>query len=561
MDSGSFMERVYEGLLDEAMFRSFKSCDASERVDALFSEFEKILKEYPSDFLEREGRIPDDMLGRMGKLGLFGISIPREYGGLGFTLQEYLKIVEKMAGLDLAVALAAIAHLSIGVRGITAFGTEAQKRKYLPPAAAGDMIFSYALTEPKIGSDARNITTFAVLSEDGSHYILNGQKTFITNANYAGGLTVFAQMDPERPGFLGAFIVETRWDGVKVGKDMPKMGLKASSTASISLHDVRVPVENLIGSPGDGFKIAMTILNYGRLGLSAGSMGLMNRSIEDMVRRAHSRTQFGVPIEEFPLVQEKIVRARVYSFVSSAMVAFTSWLMESDPSGNFPIETSHCKLFCTTQGWNILYDALQVAGGSGYLSTQPYEKRMRDFRVATIFEGTTEIHSIYPSQYMFRRFNKEIRAADGGRTARLKYYWKKFFKGADWSTSAEDGVIREALRFAGSTAAAMRRMLVLGMLLYGNKVSERQFLLRRITVLSLYVYAVLAAIAAITADRARGCSNPEDLRLLAYFVAEAAEAKKQSTRILPSKKEKLGRIIFEDIRAKLTPRSPAPGPG
>ena len=187
-----------------------------------------------------------------------------------------------MATQNLDLGFTALAHLSIGTKGILLFGTEEQKRKYLVPAASGHMIFSYALTEPRIGSDAKNIETTAVLDDNGEYYILNGQNTYITNANYAGGLTVFAQLDPQHPGVLGAFVVETAWDGIKIGQEMPKMGLKASSTAAIKFTDVRVSKENLLGQPGDGFKIAMTILNFGRLALGAASSGVMKLSLKDM---------------------------------------------------------------------------------------------------------------------------------------------------------------------------------------------------------------------------------------------------------------------------------------
>ena len=188
--------------------------------------------------LESLGRLPQEMLQEMAGIGLFGLTIPAAYGGLGFSTWEYMRVVDEMVRLDMAAALASLAHLSIGVKGIELFGNESQKQKYLVPAASGEMIFSYALTEPRIGSDAQHIETRAKLSPDGGHYLLNGQKTYITNANYAGALTVFAQMDPARPGFMGAFIVETGWAGVKIGKDMPKMGLKASSTAAIQFRDV-----------------------------------------------------------------------------------------------------------------------------------------------------------------------------------------------------------------------------------------------------------------------------------------------------------------------------------
>ena len=258
--------------------------------------------------------------------------------------------------------------------------------------------------------------------KNGKYYILNGQKTYITNANYAGGLTVFAQLDSEKPGFMGSFIVETTWDGVKIGKDMPKMGLKASSTAAIQFKDVRVPVENLLGQPGEGFKIAMSILNYGRLALGAGSVGAMKQSMRDMEKQSARRRQFGVEINSFELIQEKMVQARVDSYVASAMTAFTAGMVEDNPQARIAIESSHCKLFGTTRAWNTIYDALQVAGGSGYLATQPYEKRLRDFRVTTIFEGTTEIHSIYPPLFVLRNLNKHMKAVHPSTTSKISYF-------------------------------------------------------------------------------------------------------------------------------------------
>ncbi|HYR03564.1 MAG TPA: acyl-CoA dehydrogenase family protein, partial [Syntrophobacteria bacterium] len=374
MNSPNFLAKIYFGSLDTDLIQSYREEDAEEKTREVIAKFAELSDQYPPQVLEQAGAVPKELLRKLGAIGFFGLTIPSAYGGLGLSLRQYLEVVEEIASRDLALALLSLAHLSIGMKGILLFGTEEQKRKYLSPAASGEMIFSYALTEPKTGSDAKNIETVALLSEDGSHYLLNGQKTYITNANYAGGLTVFAQLDPKNPGFMGAFIVETSWDGVKIGRDMPKMGLKASSTAPIQLKDVRVPVENLLGRPGDGFKIAMTILNYGRLALGAGAAGIMRRSLQDMVKRAASRKQFGVPINRFELIQEKMVRARVNGYVAEAMTEFTAEMLARDPVAPVAIESSHCKLFGTNRSWDTLYDALQVAGGSGYLSTQPYEK-------------------------------------------------------------------------------------------------------------------------------------------------------------------------------------------
>jgi acyl-CoA dehydrogenase family protein 9 len=187
-------------------------------------------------------------MARLKSLGVFGIMIPKEYGGLGFTTSEYLRFTEKMAGLDVALLLVPLAHLSIGVMGLLLFGNEEQKRRYLPRAASGETIFAFALTEPQIGSDARNIQTRA--RKHGEGYRLTGTKTYITNANYAGAFTLFAQLDGERPGSLGAFVVERQWEGVAVGKDMPKMGLHINSTAAVMLKEVSVPAANPVPRPG-----------------------------------------------------------------------------------------------------------------------------------------------------------------------------------------------------------------------------------------------------------------------------------------------------------------------
>ena len=411
MQSRHFLVDVYFGSLDTDLFRSFQEEELEDKTREVVAKFARLSEEYPPQLLEQQGSVPEELLRKLGSIGFFGLTIPTAYGGLGLSLRQYLKVVEEIASRDLALAILSLAHLSIGMKGILLFGTEEQKQRYLPRAASGEMIFSYALTEPKTGSDAKNIETVATLADDGNYYVLNGQKTYITNANYAGGLTVFAQLDPKNPGFMGAFIVETAWEGVEIGKDMPKMGLKASSTAPIQLRGVRVPVENLVGKPGDGFKIAMTILNYGRLALGAGSAGAMERALHDMAKRAANRKQFGVPISRFELIQEKMVRARVNGYVVSAITEFTAAMLARDPVAPVTVESSHCKLFGTNRAWDTLYDALQVAGGSGYLSTQPYEKRMRDNRVATIFEGTTEIHSIYPALFTLRNLGKRVEAS------------------------------------------------------------------------------------------------------------------------------------------------------
>ena len=552
MASSSFMEKIVDGILDQTVFNAFHMPDDSDKVQSLLQAFREMSLNYSPQQIEKEGRIPDDMLRDMGRQGFFGISIEETYGGLGIDLVNIIRLVEKISAIDMSVALVFLAHLFIGCKGIELFGTEEQKSRYLPLAASGEMIFSYALTEPNFGSDARHVETKAELSEDGKHYILNGVKTYITNANYARGLTVFAQLNPSQPGFMGAFIVETAWEGVKVGQDMPKMGIKASSTATIQLHNVHVPVANMLGKPGDGYRIALAVLNYGRLALGASSAGLIDISMKDMLKRARTRIQFGVPIGNFPLVQEKITNARVHGFVMSCMNYFTANLLETATTEDPVIETSHCKLFGSTRAWDVLYDALQVAGGAGYLSTQPYEKRMRDFRVVPIFEGTTEIHSVYPALFLLGRLGRQLRSRQG--LARWSFIIKEFFASftsIPWHMYVDDRTVQEAAGLVKAYARTIKRMLLIGILVYGEKVGEKEFFLRRVTTLSLYVFAIVSVLAKISRDLKKDVRNNSDLKLLRYFLEESKEAGCASKRIFDTKKEKLAAAVFHDLETVL----------
>jgi acyl-CoA dehydrogenase family protein 9 len=359
-------------------------------------------------------------------------------------------------------------------------------------------------------------------------------------------MTVFAQLDPANPGHMGAFIVETGWDGVKIGKDMPKMGLKASSTAPVQFRNVRVPVENLLEQPGDGFKIAMTILNYGRLGLGAASVGAMEQSLTDMLKRASSRIQFGTPIKEFPLIQEKIVKARVYCTVSSAMNAFAAKLLDQHPLADLAVETSHCKLFGTTRAWDTLYDAFQVAGGSAYLTTLPYEKRLRDFRVTTVFEGTTEIHSIYPPLFILRKITRHWGDHNRGILERLGFLGSGLFKGVDWPLRFDHRVLRKAARLAKRNACAIKRRLFASLLLFGKRVEHKEFFLRRMTTLSLYVFGILALLARLDQERHDGF-NPDTLLALQYFAEEGRQARKVNRHIFNTKLDALTRRVFKSF--------------
>ena len=537
-----FLEHLYGGdLRRDLCYMDFTRVD-ERKVEDFVQRYSEIVGAYAPLELEKEGRVPDSLMDSFRELGMFGLTIPKEYGGLGFTLSEYLRVVEEMAATDMALVLVPLAHLSIGLKGIVLFGSDEQKQKYLTKAASGEMIFAYALTEPKTGSDAQNIDTRA--EKQGDEYVLSGSKTYITNGNYADAFTVFAQLDPENPGHMGAFIVERDWEGVKVGKDMPKMGLKVSSTTPIQFKNVRVPAANLIGEPGDGFKIAMNILNYGRLGLGAAGAGLMKQSVSDMTKRAASRKQFGVPIRDFELIQEKLVRGKVHAFAAANMTYFTALLLESEPLRNVAIESSHCKLYGTDRCWDTLYDALQTAGGSGFISTQPYEKRMRDFRVTTIFEGTSEIHTIYPPLTVFRSAGKSV--SGRGLIGKLLALWRLRSPRLLGRLKADHPTLKRALKTAAVSEKLFRRLLTQGLRRYGTRITGQEFYLRRMTYLSLSAFWLVASVASLT-SRYNGEYSEEDLALLEYLRAETGEIQRAYGSPRRTLREREHRRVFESM--------------
>ncbi len=545
-----FLKRAYEGHLDPGLFSMPSAMEPSAAVLRIAEVYDELIKDYPPLELEEKGSLPDELIAKLGKIGIFGLLIPKEYGGLGLSLSEYLLVVQHIARSDVAVALTPLAHTSIGIKGILLYGNEEQKKRFLPEAASGEMIFAYALTEPKIGSDAQHIQTKATLSADGSYYALTGQKTYITNGGYAGGFTVFAQMDESKPGFMGAFIVERKSEGIRVGPNMRKMGLKVSSTTMVGLDEVKVPAENLLGKPGEGFKIAMSILNYGRLGLGAGSVGAMEQALTDMRARATSRVQFGVPIASFELIQEKLARAKAHGFAASCLTYFTAKLLEAYPLLNVAEESSHCKLYSTTRAWDSLYDALQTAGGAGYLATNPYEKRMRDARVTTLFEGTTEIHSIYPALFLARDLGKALKKAGPMRKLLLMAGGGPKAGAIARLFSPEEGILGEGLTLAAQNLRVMRKQSLRALGKYGAGISSREYLLRRLTSLSLDAYVLLACAAQIDQRRRAGGDVADCLELYSYLLEEARANAKSNRAFEDRGVERASRRIAERLNTQ-----------
>jgi acyl-CoA dehydrogenase family member 9 len=341
---------------------------------------------------DRAAEQPAEFIQGLRDLGLFGLIIPEEHGGLGLSNAGYARVLSQSSSHDSSVSLTIGAHSSIGMKGILLFGTAEQKARYLPKLASGEMIAAFCLTESGAGSDAASIRTQAVKNADGS-WLLNGEKIWITNGGIADLYTVFART-ASAEGKITAFVVEAAWPGVSHGQHEDKMGIRASSTTTVSFADVRIPAANVLDAEGKGFKVAMAILNNGRTGLGGGAVGGMKTLIAHATQQAEGRKQFDTSIAEFGLVREKIAQMTVDCFAAESVVWMVAHYIDSGIE-DYSVEAAMSKVFASEALQRSAYEALQIAAGSGYMRDYPYEQITRDCRILTIFEGTNEVLRLY----------------------------------------------------------------------------------------------------------------------------------------------------------------------
>ncbi|XP_074054492.1 complex I assembly factor ACAD9, mitochondrial isoform X2 [Macrotis lagotis] len=356
-------------------------------------------EEVDSQKIDRDGIIPQETLDKLKQLGLFGMQIPEEYGGLGLSHILYARLGE-ICAQDGAIAVTLAAHQAIGLKGILLAGTEKQKAKYLPKLATGEHIAAFCLTETTSGSDAASIQTRATLSEDKKHFFLNGSKIWITNGSLASIFTVFAKTeitdsDGLKKDKITAFIVERDFGGITNGKPENKLGIRGSDTCEVHFENTKVPVENVIGEIGDGFKIAMNVLNSGRFSMGSLVAGMIKKLIGMTAEYACTRKQFNRPLSEFGLIEEKFTLLAKKTYVMESMAYLTAGMMDRPGFPDCSVEAAMVKVFSSDAAWVCVSEALQIVGGLGYMKDYPYERYLRDCRVLQIFEGTNEVLRMY----------------------------------------------------------------------------------------------------------------------------------------------------------------------
>ncbi len=342
---------------------------------------------------DRSGEVPKEILQNLAELGLCGLAVSEDMGGLGLDTSLYSRVFGEIASIDGSIATMLGAHQSIGYKALINEGTEEQKKHWLPKLASGEVFAAFCLTEPGSGSDAYSIKTKAVKNDDET-FTINGQKLWITNGGSAGFYSVFAKtehtINGEKKEKISCFIVEKEREGISFGEKEDKMGIRASETRAVYFDNVKIPASNLLGELGMGFKIAMNVLNTGRLSLGAGSVGGMKEALQMATNHAKNRKQFGTEISNFGMIQDKLSTMASDIYAAESVVYMTTGMINRGMT-DFSIESAICKVFCSEKLWNCVDMAMQVAAGNGYMKEYAYERLMRDARINLIFEGTNEI--------------------------------------------------------------------------------------------------------------------------------------------------------------------------
>jgi acyl-CoA dehydrogenase family protein 9 len=388
----SFAKSLFLGEIHEELIFPWPEPDRAEqdKVRDLNSRIrEYCTANYDPRQAEEERWIPDRVLRDLGEMGALGLYVDEAYGGQGLSQTGYARVFETIGQIDATLAIVLGVHQSIGFKGISLFGTDEQKERFLPDLAAGRKLAAFALTEPEAGSDAYHVQSRAVRQSDGS-WVLNGEKRYIGNGSRADVITTFARAEIGGEDRHIALLLEKGMEGLEVGDRFDTMGLQANDLRRLYFKDVKVPAENVLGEPGQGFRVAMQILNNGRIGLGTGSVGGAKKLLDITIDHVKERRQFGRPLSDFELVQDKIGWMVSYLFGLESMCYLTCGLVDSGVP-DYSLESAICKVSGTEFLWYAANRSLQLAGGEGYMRDRPYEKVLRDTRIYPIFEGANDV--------------------------------------------------------------------------------------------------------------------------------------------------------------------------
>ncbi|XP_055595023.1 very long-chain specific acyl-CoA dehydrogenase, mitochondrial [Uranotaenia lowii] len=514
----SFLTNIFRGEVQPVqVFPYPEALDAEQKeyiaafVDPVNKFFEEVNDPVKND---NNAKIEEPVCDALWELGAFSLQVPPEYGGLGLNNTQYSRMCDIIGGQDLGLGIFIGAHQSIGFKGILLYGTKEQKEKYLPKVSTGRTYAAFALTEPSSGSDAGSIRCRAVKSADGKHYVLNGSKIWISNGGIADIMTVFAQTEVQDPKTgqkrdkVTAFIVERGFGGVSSGPPENKMGIKCSNTAEVYFEDCKIPIENVLGEEGEGFKVAMNILNNGRFGMAATLSGTMRACIQKATEHATNRVQFGRKLETYGGIQEKLAKMAMHHYATQSMAYMISGNMDSG-STDYHLEAAISKVFASESAWYVCDEAIQILGGMGFMKDAGLERVMRDLRIFRIFEGTNDILRLFVAltgiQYAGSHL-KELQKAFKNPAANLGLIFKEGsrraiksigYGGTDLTTFVADP-LKESARQCSESIDLFGTAVESLLIKHGKGIVEEQYMLNRLADAAIDTYSMAVVLSRAT---------------------------------------------------------------
>lgn len=512
-----FGKLLYFGLFEPAHVFPFPKVSAEEqkRADALIADLKQFLsKNLDPDAIDRQAEIPSEVVQGLGKLGLLGMTIPHEYGGLGLSQHAYCRAMEELGGTCGATALFVNAHQSIGLKALLLFGTEEQRKKYLPKLARGEQLAAFSLTEPNAGSDAGGVETRAVYDPVKKVYKINGKKQWTTNGSLAKVLTVMAQTEIDTPDGkqdkVTAFLVTPDMPGFQVTeKSLEKVGMRGSWTANLAFNNMEVPEENILGTLGGGLKICLNVLDFGRTTFGATCTGAAKFALNKAIDHATHRLQFKRPLATFGLVKKKIATMSALVYAMEATTFMTAGFVDAEIE-DFMLESAILKVFASDSLWSILYDTMQIYGGRSFFTSAPFERMMRDARLNMIGEGSNEVMRAFIAVVGMRDVGMQLKAVKDGVASPIENWevLKKFAKQGIHRISSPDIPVKSPL--LEQEAAQLGKSIrwfgnsVLKLLItHKEEILEKQLELDRIATSAIALYTTTAVLSRLDADLER----------------------------------------------------------
>lgn len=523
----SFSKQLFFGIFDASRVMPFPQQidEDQERAHLLLTQLAEFVdKQIDSDQIDRTGNIPDAVIKFLGQSGVMGMTVPKEYGGLGLTQTTFCKAVQLISAKCASTALFVNVHQSIGLRALLIFGTDEQKAKWLPPLAKGEKFAAFSLTEANAGSDASAVETRAVYDPEKKVYILNGSKQWTTNGSIAHVLTVMARTEIDTPkgkqDKITAFLVTPDLPGFTVvNPSLEKVGYRGTKTANLAFHNMEVPAENVLGPLGGGLRVCLTVLDYGRTAFGATCTGAAKFLVSHAIHHACHRYQFNRPLASFGLVKQKIATSSALVYAMNATTFLTAGLIDAGEE-DIMLEAAMLKVFASDSLWSILYDTMQIYGGRSFFTDHPFERMMRDARLNMIGEGSNEVMRAFIGAVGMRDVGMELKIVLDSlkmpfTSSNSKTLWDFFRRaGKRWKASTVSVKSPQLQTEAINLSKSIRKFgvaIVRALAKYREGIVEEQLLLDRLATSAIAIYTFTAVLSKLDSDLIRANGNQQAL--------------------------------------------------